>query len=281
MPIYPYKMNHHLSYPQLWRKQWQQWRADRGFAALPAIETSKTVVFIVGCGHTGTTLLSAKLGNHSQVHVVETETSAFIPERGLVAAHREATSWLRAAEERGRMVLVEKTPKHVHCIERIRSVFPQAQFVVLTRNPLDTVASLHKRHSKLQRSAERWVIDSAPTSDLVANGALWVKYEDLTAQPELEFSRVCAFLGLEFEPAMLEAGDTVYEHTSAHENMQLRRQQVREAIKPRRGTWRNVLPLEQAREVAAITQEVAQALQYDPLAEVEHAASLLEHQGSR
>lgn len=269
MPIYPYKMNHRLSYPQLWRKQWQQWRADRGFESLAELRTNRVVVFVVGCGHTGTTLLSAKLGNHSQIHVVENETSAFIPEHGLVAAHREASLWLQAMEAQQRKVLVEKTPKHVHCVARIRRIFPQAKFIVMTRNPLDTVASLHKRHSKLRRSAERWVIDSAPTLPLVSEGALRVRYEDLTARPEQEFARVCAFLGLGFEAGMLEAGDTVYERTSANENMQLRRQQVREVITPRIGTWRKALTDDQARVVVKLTKSTAKELGYNPEADLQ------------
>lgn len=269
MPIYPYKMNHRLSYPQLWRKQWQQWRADRGSESLQPLSTSVVPVFVVGCGHTGTTLLAAKLGNHSQVHTIERETSAFIPEQGLPRAHAQAKEWVKQAEQAGKTHLVEKTPKHVHCIRRIRAVFPRARFVVITRNPLDTVASLNKRHDKLQRSAERWVLDSAPTARMVeTEGALHVRYEDLTMQPEREFQRICTFLGLAWEPGMIGAGETVYEHTSGHENMQLRRQQVREAITPRIGTWRKSLSSDQARLVAEITADTAQQLGYDPVAEL-------------
>lgn len=269
MPIYPYKMNHRLSHPQLWRKQWQQWWADRGADALTPIETTVVPVFVTGCGHTGTTLLAAKLGNHTQVHTIERETSAFIPELGMVRAHAEARQWVEQAERDGKTHLVEKTPKHVHCVPRIQRVFPQARFIVITRNPLDTVASLHKRHDKLQRSAERWALDSAPTSALVANaGALRVRYEELCLNPEHEFQRICTFLGLPWEPAMIGAGETVYENTSGHANMQLRRQQVREAITPRIGTWRKTLSPEQARQAAEITAAVAHDLGYEPLAEL-------------
>ncbi len=269
MPIYPYKMNHRLSYPQLWRKQWQQWWADRGAEQLPPLQTAIVPVFVVGCGHTGTTLLAAKLGNHSRVHAIERETSAFIPEQGLPRAYAQARDWVQQAEAAGKTHLVEKTPKHVHCSDRIRRVFPQARFIVITRNPLDTVASLYKRHARLQRSAERWVLDSAPTAQLIAHaGALHVRYEDLTMQPEAVFARICEFLGLPWEPTMIGAGDTVYEHTSGHENMQLRRQQVREAITPRIGTWRQSLPAAAAREVADITARTAQELGYDPVAEL-------------
>lgn len=269
MPIYPYKMNHRLSYPQLWRKQWQQWRADRGAEQLQPLATSIVPVFVVGCGHTGTTLLAAKLGNHSRVHTIERETSAFIPEQGLPKAHEQSREWVAQAEAAGKTHLVEKTPKHVHCTQRIRRVFPRARFIVITRNPLDTVASLDKRHAKLRRSAERWVLDSAPTLKLVeTEGALHVRYEDLTMQPESAFARICRFLDLPWEPAMIGAGDTVYEHTSGHENMQLRRQQVREAITPRIGTWRKSLSASAAQQVADITTRTAQELGYDPVAEL-------------
>ncbi len=269
MPIYPYKMNHRLSYPQLWRKLWQQKWADRGADALAPIRTDIVPVFVVGCGHTGTTLLAAKLGNHSRVYTIERETSAFIPEQGLPKAHAQAREWVAAAEAAGKTHLVEKTPKHVHCVARIRRVFPQARFVVITRNPLDTVASLNKRHAKLQRSAERWMLDTAPTEELIRNaGALHIRYEDLTTAPEQTFQRICDFLGLFWEPGIIGAGDTVYEHTSGHANMQLRRQQVREAITPRIGTWRQSLSAEAAKQVAELTAETARALGYDPLAEI-------------
>ena len=40
------------------------------------------------------------------------------------------------------------------------------------------------------------------------HGGLTVRYEDLTAEPARELRRICEFLGLEWEPAMLDYGRT-------------------------------------------------------------------------
>ena len=49
-----------------------------------------------------------------------------------------------------------------------------------------------------------------------------MKYEDLASDPEAELRRLCAFVGLEFEPTMLDVRHRV-QHVTSGNDMRLRR----------------------------------------------------------
>ncbi|HHP7244605.1 MAG TPA: sulfotransferase family protein [Elainellaceae cyanobacterium] len=121
---------------------------------------------------------------------------------------------LLAAEEH-KDVWIEKTPGHLHYAEAIASHVPNAQFIHILRNGADVVASLYEvthRHPDIwggQRSIddciERWCQDAQislqyhhhPRHHLV-------NYEDLVAHPELVLTTLCDFIGVPFNPIMLQ-----------------------------------------------------------------------------
>ena len=79
--------------------------ADRANAGLdrfvPAIPESAAFAFVLGCGHSGTTLVASRLGNHPAVALIPEETNIFEPRRPLGRARRFLVAALAAARARG------------------------------------------------------------------------------------------------------------------------------------------------------------------------------------
>jgi glycosyltransferase involved in cell wall biosynthesis len=127
---------------------------------------------------------------------------------------RELFLWLlrrlAGAEGAGRR-LGEKTPRHEQNVARIAALFPEARFVHLVRDPRDVVASLRslgwrgsdsvaelaRQCRRTYRRRERFAAELGPERYATLH------YEKLLADPEGTLRRLCAFLGEDFDPAML------------------------------------------------------------------------------
>jgi hypothetical protein len=99
---------------------------------------------------------------------------------------------------------------------RIADIWPDARFIFLLRHPAAMVASLCKSwnpdwHNGQDATPDRVIKYSLRRMGQVeeARGALpglTVRYEELTANPAEVSRRICEFLGVPFEPRMLEYG---------------------------------------------------------------------------
>jgi hypothetical protein len=129
---------------------------------------------------------------------------------------REATSYPRFflallrfyARARGKVRCGEKTPQHALFAAELMDWYPAARLIHVVRDPRDVVASLRRMpwgsgsplaEAKLWRACVEGAEACAGRP-----GFLRLRYETLIAQPEQELRRVCAFLGEEFTPALLE-----------------------------------------------------------------------------
>jgi hypothetical protein len=127
---------------------------------------------------------------------------------------------LHGGRRRKRLV-GEKTPGYVRSLRTLHSLWPQARVVHLIRDGRDVALSLFDR-TRTKRRAWRlptWEEDPATTAAVYwewnvrlgreAGARLGperyyeVRYEALTADPELECRKVCDFLALSFDPMML------------------------------------------------------------------------------
>ena len=125
----------------------------------------------------------------------------------------------------GKQRWIEKTPQHVFLVEEILHSVPAAQFVEILRDPRDILASKKKRHQTSRvASAENRTLALERVYDPFWDALEWrfavragqraraslpdrlytVRYEDLVQQPETTIQGVCAFLGLDFVPQMLD-----------------------------------------------------------------------------
>lgn len=119
---------------------------------------------------------------------------------------------------------LEKTPSHVHALERVFAVFPQARVLACVREPLD-VADSYRRRLQLDKAAgkppESWAwLDveddilirrfrkndrSIQAAAALAKGRVFqVPYTWLTTEPQPALEAICAFIEEPFDPVLLE-----------------------------------------------------------------------------
>lgn len=113
------------------------------------------------------------------------------------------------AESHGKAIGGEKTPQHALVAPTLLDWYPEARLIHLVRDPRDVVASL----KRMPWGAGSRLGDARTWRDCVAGAEACaadprfrrVRYEDLIARPQAELERLCAFLGVAFEPALLAA----------------------------------------------------------------------------
>jgi hypothetical protein len=162
-------------------------------------------VFVVGCGHSGTTLVAVMLGMHSRIYLIPDETSVFIKGKGLRDTKRRLRQALQQCNKARVSHVCEKTPKHVRHADAILRAFPAAKIIVIVRDPRDVCCSLKRRMGSLRVGIERWDQDNRHALELLKRpNSFKLRYEDLIADPEATLDQLCRFLGLEYEHSMLD-----------------------------------------------------------------------------
>jgi hypothetical protein len=194
--------------------------------------------FIVGCPRSGTTMVQQGLNRHSAIaippetkyffslighsrecqlrHVARLSADLRIP---LAQPSRRIASVAEGRlfyEEMARLYVArlekrvawfgEKTPEHTGHLPRLQQFFPDAKIIFLYRDGRDVALSLTKvpwMSRDLNVNFLIWLyyyrILSAARSKPSPN-FYFARYEDIVADPTLEFGKMLAFLGLPFEP---------------------------------------------------------------------------------
>lgn len=148
-------------------------------------------VFIVGCGHSGTTLLERVLGAHPRIHAVMEESNTFVKARCENLRKYDIQAFLR-----GKSRWVEKSPNHVYYMNEIFAARSDVKVVLMLRDGRDVALSLRKRHGDFRAGVQRWLNDNAVGFAWAQDSrVLVVRYEDLVADFRHEASRILDFLG--------------------------------------------------------------------------------------
>jgi hypothetical protein len=119
-----------------------------------------------------------------------------------------------ACQQAGKLYFLDKTPRYFFIIPELIRIFPEAKFIILLRNPLGVLASILNtwvRGDWIRLSRHRDNLLTAPRLLLEGihhlNGrALILHYENLVSKPTEQVVELCAHLGLDFYPDMLEYG---------------------------------------------------------------------------
>ncbi|MFF0725569.1 sulfotransferase family protein [Streptomyces sp. NPDC004134] len=187
----------------------------------------KQPVFIITPVRSGATLLRMLLGGHSrlhaphELHVRRLEVSAgtelaveAMNELDLQRTDLEHLLWDRVLHRElvrsGKDVLVEKTPNNAFAYQRIAACWPDARFVFLLRHPASIAQSWYEADPS-KRTPEQAALQALHYTRATERarrelpGHL-VRYEDLTADPESVLRSICGFLGIAYEPEMLDYG---------------------------------------------------------------------------
>mgnify|MGYP000212141348 CR=1 FL=1 len=113
------------------------------------------------------------------------------------------------AEKEGKPRWGEKTPNYVDRMPQISAILPEARFIHLIRDGRDVAMSRIKRSLKnpppMARVARNWKrrIKRAQREGSKLDHYLELRYEDLIGDTEGVLRRICAFVELDFDPAML------------------------------------------------------------------------------
>jgi hypothetical protein len=183
-------------------------------------------VFVMCTVRSGSTLLRVLLDSHSQIHsphemhlkditvgVREGHPEKALREVGLDEERLRFLLWDRMLHreltEHGGRILVNKTPSDVFIVDEILRCWPDARFIYLLRHPAAIAKS--RQNARPQDSAERNAEMVRRYAQALENArhehpGITVRYEDLTAEPERVTRELCEFLGVEWEPGMLEYG---------------------------------------------------------------------------
>ena len=136
-----------------------------------------------------------------------------------VRGSRDIYLWVlgHIAEKRGNRKprFGEKTTYYALLGERINELFPKAQFIHLYRDPRDVAASYLEQYWCSRGTALRCagsIKDVFEQTERLAaivgpRRFCTVKYETLVEHADRELTRLCAFLGEDYDPAMLKYED--------------------------------------------------------------------------
>jgi hypothetical protein len=128
---------------------------------------------------------------------------------GALALYREY------ARARNATIIGEKAPSYHARLPTLAKLFPLAQFLIIWRDPIDCCrsaarAARNNRFFAQRGMTQRMLLGAETLAEGVAallrqqRSVCQVGYDELVKNPETELRRVCDFLAIPFEPAMLD-----------------------------------------------------------------------------
>lgn len=152
-------------------------------------------IFIVGCGHSGTSIMLNILGSHPSIYPITYESYILMKTPDQITKTFE--EWDNECLKFQKPRWVEKTPIHVFYLQKAFIYRPNCQIILMIRDGRDVVCSLRQRtkYSNLISAIDRWIYDN------LAGFPYWlhpqvqvVRYEDLVTNPENTLQTVFNFL---------------------------------------------------------------------------------------
>ncbi|MFT5548312.1 MAG: hypothetical protein ACI9CO_000226 [Candidatus Azotimanducaceae bacterium] len=188
----------------------------------------KKWVFVVGCYNSGTTLLSEILGSHPMISALPSEGQyltdqlpsdhdiglsrmwverediyRLAPDSRGVDPERIKYEWAMRLDRR-KPIFLEKTPANAARMPWLEKHFENAYFIGIVRNGYAVAAGISHKAKPVHRKAG-WPIEMAARQWMRSNEVmfedarkvknfLWLKYEDLAKDPNLELKKITDFI---------------------------------------------------------------------------------------
>jgi hypothetical protein len=178
-----------------------------------------------------------------------------------------AAAYAAFARSQGKTRWGDKTPEYVGHIPLLATLFPEARFVHMIRDPRDVALStldLNKLHRHAATSAYFWArkIRRAREAEKWLGSRRYheVRYEALVSDPRSELQRLADFLALPFDERMLDHDP----HSIERIPPRLRHMHSRLALPPTKGLrdWRTQMRPSDVEEVEAIAHAEMEATGY-------------------
>jgi len=234
-------------------------------------------IFIVGCGHSGTTLLLKILGSHRNIHAINFESSiAFKPPK---KQKRFVHLFNRMAVAAGKNKWVEKTPRHIHAIDILLQLFPDAHILIVMRDGRDVACSIKARLNDFEKGVLRWVDDNkAAQPFLVYQNTHLVRYEDIIEDFVGTISHALSFVGESYEPSIKDFYriplmyqnrhlrskwvSHIFKSSNVKKHEQKRFEQIHKPLFNGRGLWQNEMTKLEKETFKRIAGEMLVQLNY-------------------
>lgn len=146
------------------------------------------------------------------------------------------------AAREGKWRWCEKTPQHAQHLDSLSKLFPRGRFVHMVRDGRDCAASFYRRWKRTpELTMYRWkhVVRLARHQGelLGPERYMELRYEELTANPEIWLRRLCDFVGVPFDPVVLQSS-----HPYVRREVQIGTGPDLGGLKRNSGNWKKVLP---------------------------------------
>jgi hypothetical protein len=185
--------------------RWDNFRTGCRFfwnARLRGIKVDSPPIFVVGCGHSGTSIVLAILGAHSRIFAVPYESGIALKDDP-VRFVSESQKFDRWAVTEGKHRWAEKTPRHIHHLDSILQWCPQARVLLVLRDGRDVAWSIRERTGDLEQGINRWIKDNRAGEKYWQHPQVHVfRYEHLVRDFEGTTRGVLEFLGEDYEEGM-------------------------------------------------------------------------------
>jgi len=170
-------------------------------------------ICIVGCGHSGTTILNKIIGNHKDIHGLDPDTHLFfenenhlpedlIPLLQIVINEKIEKKLNDVHSERvkkNKKYICEKSPSHVFKLDEIYKHIRNPKIIVMIRDGRDVVSSLNKRHGIIQKSIDRWISSNNAWLNHPNKHFFFIlKYEDFVKDKETTMKCLCDYLEIDY-----------------------------------------------------------------------------------
>ena len=116
-------------------------------------------IFLVGCGHSGTSVLLRLLGTHSKIYGIPYESRVFTHPG--IKQRLTSMIWNRNTVAQQKHRWVEKTPVHMSARSTKSSPgIPMPECCSSVRDGRDVAVSMRKRFGNFEKGLRRWVDDN-------------------------------------------------------------------------------------------------------------------------
>lgn len=193
------------------------------------------------------------------------------------------------AEQQGKPRWGDKTPGYTQHIRKIAKVLPEARFIHLIRDGRDVTLSrtqtLALKDVPIAKSARRWKkrLKRARRQGAKVEHYIELRYEGLVSDPEGTLKKVCEFIELPWDPAMLTYHERSEERLaeldrdipamggrlprSAESRMALHERTTKPVDTKAIGKWRTKMSSEDVTEFERVAGDLLIELGYEPATE--------------